>query len=135
MTSRLRRSSHTPAAKGGSWIFPATRWAIYHRDDFKCLYCGSTDKLTLDHRRSVFNGGTNKPTNLFTSCLSCNSSKQERSTAWFLLNVFPHRMTRILRLIESQLRKKLDRDAGRYFYQLSRGTRFGVLAHPGAWNG
>lgn len=28
-----------PHGKGGSWIWPPTRWAIYGRDRFRCVYC------------------------------------------------------------------------------------------------
>jgi len=85
MASRPRRSSHTPAASGSKWIRPATRWAIYHRDDFTCLYCTRIGSLSLDHVGSVEgNGRDNGAHNLVTACVSCNSSKQGMSTrAWF----------------------------------------------------
>lgn len=28
-----------PHGRGGSWIWPPTRWAIYARDRFRCVYC------------------------------------------------------------------------------------------------
>jgi 5-methylcytosine-specific restriction endonuclease McrA len=70
--------------KGSKWIRVATRLAIYHRDGWRCVYCRSGLKLTLDHVKPKATGGTNKPFNLVTCCYSCNSSKQDRSPkAWF----------------------------------------------------
>lgn len=133
-TSRKRRSAHTPAANGSKWIRPPTRWAIYHRDNFKCLYCqrgyieiadfGLVDgvrdlrslaRLTLDHVRPVVaNGRTNAPSNLVTCCLSCNSRKQGCSTrAWYKwlreqgVNVYAMRLA-----IARSLRKPIDRAIG-----------------------
>lgn len=85
--SRPRRSKHTPAAKGGKWLYPATRWAIYLRDGFACVYCGATGALSVDHVRSVEREGRrdNRPANLVTCCVSCNSSKQGLSArAWYV---------------------------------------------------
>jgi 5-methylcytosine-specific restriction endonuclease McrA len=73
--SRKRRSST-------SWIRKSTRYAIYHRDGFDCVWCRSIfpisfagEDLTLDHIVPRCHGGTNKPDNLVTSCRSCNSSR------------------------------------------------------------
>lgn len=65
--------------RGGSkWIRPEKRLAIYHRDDFTCLYClrGELDGvlLTLDHVTPRFDGGSNEADNLVTACLTCNST-------------------------------------------------------------
>lgn len=48
---------------------------IYTRDDYKCVYCGSTEDLTLDHIIPLSRGGNNDASNLATACRSCNSSK------------------------------------------------------------
>lgn len=73
--------------QGMNWCFPTTRLAIYHRDGFRCAYCGATLEggatLTLDHLTAVNRGGTNKATNLITACLSCNSAKQDRLLSSF----------------------------------------------------
>lgn len=61
---------------GSKWIWPATRKRIYARDGWACVHCGSMPvQLTLDHIRPRALGGSNRPTNLVTSCLSCNSSR------------------------------------------------------------
>lgn len=49
--------------------------AIFARDNYKCLCCGTTEDLTLDHILARHLGGWNKPDNLQTLCKSCNSIK------------------------------------------------------------
>jgi 5-methylcytosine-specific restriction endonuclease McrA len=55
-----------------------SRFNIYRRDDYKCLYCGSKDGLTLDHVIPKSKGGPNSWTNLATCCMKCNVSKGDR---------------------------------------------------------
>lgn len=51
------------------------RQAIFHRDDFKCVLCGSDENLTVDHIIPISKGGTETLDNLRTLCKSCNSKK------------------------------------------------------------
>jgi len=51
------------------------RRMIFNRDGNKCLRCGDTEKLTIDHINPVAHGGENKLINLQTLCRSCNSWK------------------------------------------------------------
>lgn len=73
-----------------NWIQKNKRWAIYMRDNCKCVYCDATigdgALLTLDHITPVAKTGTanNKHTNLITSCRSCNSSKSDKSMSRWL---------------------------------------------------
>lgn len=53
----------------------AERQAIFKRDGFKCIICGATDNLTLDHIIPRSKGGTSEPENLQTLCKRCNTSK------------------------------------------------------------
>lgn len=48
---------------------------IFKRDNYSCLRCGATEKLTLDHIVPIHRGGKNKLMNLQTLCKSCNSIK------------------------------------------------------------
>lgn len=48
---------------------------IKRRDGHRCIICGSTDKLEVDHRRALMNGGTNDESNLFTLCDKCHTVK------------------------------------------------------------
>lgn len=75
------------AGQGSKWIRPVKRLAIYARDGFACVYCGSAmesgARLTLDHVVPCLLGGNNEAGNLVTACLACNSAKQARSIAEF----------------------------------------------------
>ena len=52
------------------------RDAIYRRDNWCCVYCLSYgEDLQLDHIVPRSKGGGNEPSNLVTSCKSCNCSK------------------------------------------------------------
>jgi hypothetical protein len=56
-----------------------SRYNVYRRDNFKCLYCGAKDNLTLDHVIPRSKGGPNSWTNLATCCMKCNVSKGDRT--------------------------------------------------------
>jgi 5-methylcytosine-specific restriction endonuclease McrA len=51
------------------------RLFIFNRDGGKCLKCGSTENLTLDHKVSVYRGGSDTYDNLQTLCNRCNAGK------------------------------------------------------------
>lgn len=66
------------------WIRRTTRWAIYIRDG-ACLdgaRCGWCDRLTheptLDHLTPRTLGGSHHPTNLVTSCRTCNLGRKSQ---------------------------------------------------------
>lgn len=70
---------------GGAWITKERRLAIYMRDGFCCMYCGTDlQKLTdpkgmsLDHLMPRVLGGNNESSNLITVCRSCNSSRNDK---------------------------------------------------------
>lgn len=48
---------------------------IFKRDGFKCLNCKTKKNLSIDHIKSIHNGGKNKLSNLQTLCKRCNSKK------------------------------------------------------------
>jgi hypothetical protein len=55
-----------------------TRFEIFKRDSFRCVYCGVTPMqrdLRVDHVIAVANGGTDDPPNLVTTCDPCNAGK------------------------------------------------------------
>jgi 5-methylcytosine-specific restriction endonuclease McrA len=68
---------------GGKWIWPRTRRRIYWRDGLRCVWCKRGNAECLDHVVPRVNGGTNRPTNLVSSCLACNEDRGDRSAiAW-----------------------------------------------------
>lgn len=58
-----------------------TRFEVFKRDGFKCMYCGAHPPgalLEVDHINPVANGGGNDMDNLITSCEACNRGKAAR---------------------------------------------------------
>lgn len=51
------------------------REAVYKRDGFKCVRCGTSNHLSLDHIFPWSLGGSDDPDNLQTMCRPCNSRK------------------------------------------------------------
>lgn len=57
------------------------RAVVLERDGYTCVYCGSQERLHVDHRTPVSQGGSNTFDNLATSCSPCNLSKASKSPA------------------------------------------------------
>ena len=51
------------------------REGIKARDGHKCVYCGSSENLTLDHVRPKSHGGTDTADNCVTACRPCHPAK------------------------------------------------------------
>lgn len=63
-------------------IAKKTRFEVFKRDGFKCMYCGAAAPevvLHVDHVHPVSKGGTNDLMNLVSACASCNSGKSDRT--------------------------------------------------------
>ena len=56
-----------------SWL------TLVEHHEWKCAYCGSKQKLTIDHVVPLSKGGTHTLGNVLPACHSCNSSKQTKS--------------------------------------------------------
>lgn len=80
VTLKIERNDDAPLAK-----WERSAWSRRHydvvrrRDGNKCRYCGSTDRLTVDHVIPRVMGGSDCATNLVVACRSCNSSKGGRT--------------------------------------------------------
>jgi hypothetical protein len=87
---RVKRHREKRAAAGlqSQWTAPkALRQAVYDRDGHKCVYCGSGDRLSLDHRTPEIRGGTHDFDNLATACLSCNGAKRDMTETEYRASV------------------------------------------------
>jgi 5-methylcytosine-specific restriction endonuclease McrA len=56
-------------------LLPFEAKKIFQRDKFICQYCGSKEKLTIDHIFPLSKGGNNDDKNLQVLCLKCNQKK------------------------------------------------------------
>lgn len=56
-----------------------TRRNVLRRDDHTCQYCGSMDKLTLDHVMPRSRGGRDAWENLVAACTPCNNRKGNKT--------------------------------------------------------
>lgn len=54
------------------------RKQVLLRDNFTCAYCGD-GATTVDHIIPRSRGGNNDPQNLVSACITCNSSKKDRT--------------------------------------------------------
>jgi len=80
---------------------------IWDECDNQCIYCGSTERLELDHVIALSNGGPNCESNLVIACKPCNSSKNAKPVAEWLLE--DHSRSAHLRpLSDLQKNKKLQ---------------------------
>lgn len=78
-------------------ISKKTRFEVFKRDAFTCVYCGAHPPGTLlhiDHVTAVAAGGTNDIDNLVTACEGCNLGKGARD-----LKVIPETLAEKAKLI------------------------------------
>ena len=55
-----------------SWV---RKVSAFDRDGWKCVVCGATNNLEMDHAVALMNGGSNDITNLFALCHTCHVEK------------------------------------------------------------
>lgn len=65
------------ALRGRSANGTQIRRKIFHRDGHRCVYCGATERLCLDHVVPTSAGGGATEENLVTACVSCNAKKHD----------------------------------------------------------
>ena len=65
----------------------ALRDIILVRDAYKCVYCGSTENLEIDHVIPVVKGGATSLLNLVTACMTCNCTKSDGDLAEFFVKL------------------------------------------------
>jgi 5-methylcytosine-specific restriction endonuclease McrA len=79
MIARLRQQRRDARKAGAAGT--ATQEQVLARFAFfgnRCAYCGSEERLTIDHVIPLARGGSHWPSNLRPACLSCNSRKGAR---------------------------------------------------------
>jgi hypothetical protein len=64
--------------RGDDRIPASVQLRAYRRCKFRCVSCGSTDDLTIDHIVPLTRGGTNDLINLQVLCRPCNSRKSNK---------------------------------------------------------
>jgi hypothetical protein len=85
-----------------------TRFEIFKRDHFTCLYCGRTSPdvvLEVDHIVPICEGGSDDSINLTTSCWDCNHGKSGVPLAKTLTGEDPHDKAIAIKEQERQLRE------------------------------
>jgi 5-methylcytosine-specific restriction endonuclease McrA len=84
---RVKRHRQKRADSGlpkQNFIPKSLRDAVYDRDGNACVYCQSTEDLTIDHDLPQSRGGTDEADNLLTACRSCNASKRDLTYSEFI---------------------------------------------------
>lgn len=109
-----RKEWHNRKGRSSKWINKTVRLAIYHRDNFRCVYCFQPklkdyngETLTLDHIVPRSKGGSDLPTNLVTACVGCNSSRQQRSHG-----------ANVMRRLQRHLDRPLNMEVGKVLREL-----------------
>lgn len=59
-------------------VSPTVRKAVLARDGHRCVKCGDSRRLTVDHIIAIANGGTSDMSNLQTLCQWCNNGKSDK---------------------------------------------------------
>ncbi|MBE9137683.1 HNH endonuclease [Nodosilinea sp. LEGE 07088] len=57
---------------------PVSRREVFRRDQYRCQYCGSPRRLTIDHVIPHSKGGTHTWDNVVAACERCNTTKGDR---------------------------------------------------------
>lgn len=58
-----------------------TRKNVLRRDRYRCQYCGSRQRMTIDHVLPKSRGGKDTWENLVAACVPCNNRKGDRLPA------------------------------------------------------
>ena len=73
--SKRKQNTYSLRKKNKFMIGKAQRERIIERYGNKCLKCGTSEYLTIDHIIPLSGGGTSEDSNLQTLCFTCNQDK------------------------------------------------------------
>lgn len=83
---RIRNNNREALVRGAKGKYTKAEWQeLCKRFDHRCLRCGNTSELSVDHVIPVTKGGSNSIENIQPLCRSCNSSKGNRSNVDYRL--------------------------------------------------
>lgn len=74
VAANTRRRNARRKANG---IYKVTKKELQRLAQTPCFYCGSKERLTVDHVIAIARGGTDSIGNLVSACKSCNSQKRQ----------------------------------------------------------
>lgn len=74
------------AGSGGSHT-AAERIAKFAEWFNRCYYCGTDQKLTVDHDIPLSRGGTDSIDNILPACRSCNSKKHTKTATEYIAHI------------------------------------------------
>ena len=86
------------------------RQSIKNKWEYKCAYCGSEQKITIDHVTPQCKGGSDFITNVVACCESCNGSKSHHNwLEWYSQQEFfdEDRKEAIIKWIGFETKQKL----------------------------
>lgn len=63
------------------------RKIVFDRDGHRCVYCGATDQLEVDHVIPSASGGASTSRNLVVACTTCNTVKSDGDLAAFFMKL------------------------------------------------
>lgn len=79
----IRRNRHN-----GTGDLTAMQWqGILELFEFRCAYCGSTEKLSMEHIIPVSKGGALTKANIIVACQHCNSSRGNKKFDEWLTHI------------------------------------------------
>lgn len=82
--ARHRERRKSKGLKAQAAISKETRRKVFENSGFACVYCGSEDDLTIDHKTPEARGGSNEIDNLHVACRVCNASKRDLTHEEFI---------------------------------------------------